>query len=97
MQRIAQLEQWVQGELRPDLTVLLDVPVELGMQRVETRGDRDRFEREQLDFFNRVRQTYLSRASQFPQQFQIVDASQSLQQVQQQITEILTNFINQNH
>ncbi len=96
MQRIAQLEQWVQGDLRPDLTVLLDVPVEVGMQRVETRGDRDRFEREQLDFFNRVRQTYLSRASQFPQQFQIVDASQSLEQVQQQITQILTSFINQN-
>lgn len=97
MQRISQLEQWVQGERRPDLTVLLDVPVEIGMQRVttreETQGQRDRFERERHSFFEKVRQTYLDRAQQYPEQFRIIDASQSLDKVQQQLREVLTAYI----
>ena len=99
MQRIAQLEQWVQGERRPDLTVLLDVPVEIGMQRIttreETKGQRDRFERERTAFFEKVRQTYLQRAREYPQQYRVIDASQSLENVQQQLQQVLTEYMSQ--
>jgi dTMP kinase len=97
VQRIAQLEQWVQGDRRPDLTLLLDVPVEIGMQRIstreETQGQKDRFERERSEFFDKVRQGYLDRATKFPQQFQIIDASQSLELVQQQLREAIDAYI----
>ncbi|KPJ94923.1 MAG: thymidylate kinase [Gammaproteobacteria bacterium SG8_11] len=100
MQRIAQLEQWVQGERRPDLTVLLDVPVDVGMQRVstreETQGQRDRFEREKHSFFEKVRQAYLDRARQYQNQYRIIDAAQSLSNVQQQLRDVLTVFIGEN-
>lgn len=84
-QRIATLEDWVQGELRPDLTLLLDLPVDVGMARAGERGELDRFEREQLAFFERVRQTYRDRAAAEPGRYQIIDAAQSIEQVQVQI------------
>lgn len=97
MKRIEQLEQWVQGTRRPDLTILLDVPIEIGMQRISTRettqGKRDRFERERMSFFDKVRQTYLARANLFSQQFRIIDASQSLENVQQQLHQVVTTFL----
>jgi dTMP kinase len=95
MQRIAQLEQWVQGELRPDLTLLLDLPVEQGLARANQRGDLDRFEQEQKDFFERVRNVYLERAQQFPRQFRIVDASRNIDEVRQQIHRQLDDFLQQ--
>jgi dTMP kinase len=95
MQRIAQLEQWVQGELRPDLTLLLDLPVEQGLARANQRGDLDRFEQEQKDFFERVRNVYLDRARQFPRQFHIVDASRNIDEVRQQIHRQLDEFLQQ--
>jgi len=61
-EKIARLEQWVQGGLRPDATILLDIPVEQGMQRVRQRGETDRFEQEKLPFFNRIRDAYLKLA-----------------------------------
>ncbi|HEX22028.1 MAG TPA: dTMP kinase [Chromatiales bacterium] len=88
--RIAVLEDWVQGELRPDLTLLLDLPVEVGMARAGQRGDLDRFEREQRDFFEHVRAAYLARAEQEPQRFRIIDASQDITGVQRQIDAVLT-------
>jgi dTMP kinase len=95
--RIEQLEQWVQGDRRPDLTILLDVPVEIGMQRISTRestqGERDRFERERLNFFEKVRQTYLARARQYAEQYRVIDASLSLENVQQQISDVLKRFV----
>jgi dTMP kinase len=90
--RIAQLEQLVQGDLRPDLTLLLDVPVEVGMARARQRGELDRFEQEQLSFFERVRQAYLKRAHAEPERFRIIDASQPLAQVQQQISRVMQEF-----
>ncbi len=89
VQRIAELEQWVQQGLRPDLTLLLDVPVEVGMQRVGQRGEKDRFEQEKEAFFQRVRQNYLAQAAADPARYRIVDASQSLEEVQRQIREFL--------
>ncbi len=94
-ERIAQLEQWVQGQLRPDLTLLLDLPVEQGLARAGQRGDLDRFEQEQTAFFERVRAAYLDRAQQFPQQYRIIDAAQDIDMVRAQIFQILTNFMEQ--
>jgi len=93
MQRIAELESWVQGNLRPDLTLLLDLPVEQGLARAGQRGELDRFEQEKASFFERVRQVYLERAEQFPQQYRIIDASKSIEEVRHQIFTALSNYV----
>lgn len=80
-QRIAALENWVQGSVRPDLVVMFDVPVELGMARARARSQLDRFEQEHTAFFEAVRATYLQRAAQNPQRYRVIDASGSLEQV----------------
>ncbi|MEO0368218.1 MAG: dTMP kinase [Pseudomonadota bacterium] len=90
---VADLESLVQGELRPDLTVLLDLPSELGEQRVGQRAQPDRFEQENLAFKQRVRQVYLDRSELHHQVIKRVDASKPLEQVQQQVTEIVKQFI----
>ena len=82
--RIAALEEWVQGGLRPDLTLLLDVPVDAGMSRIAGRGQRDRFEREDGEFFQRIRASYLQRAAAEPQRFRHIDATASVEQVSQE-------------
>ncbi len=79
--RIAILEEWLQGALRPDLTLLLDVPVEAGMSRIAGRGPPDRFEREDREFFQRIRDSYLQRAAAEPQRFRCIDASAPVKQV----------------
>ena len=73
-ERIAALESWVQGDLRPDLTLLLDVPVESGMTRIAGRGRPDRFESEEQAFFERIRTCYLDRAAAEPARFRSIDA-----------------------
>lgn len=90
---IANLESIVQGDLRPDLTLILDIPVEQGLQRAGERSEPDRFELEKADFFNRVRNAYLERAEQSPQQYVIIDASLSLPEVQEQIGSCLDTFL----
>jgi dTMP kinase len=87
--RIEVIENWVQGNLRPDLTLLLDIPVESGRERAGQRSAPDRFEQENNDFFGRVRAVYLARAAQGPGRIRIVDASQPLAQVEQQISVVL--------
>lgn len=76
---IAFLERFVQGDLRPDLTLLLDAPIEIGEARAAVRdhqrGESDRFEQERREFRERVRATYLERARAEPQRFIVVDAS----------------------
>jgi len=91
--RIAQLEQWVQGDLRPDLTFFLDLPVAQGLARAGERGEPDRFEREQIDFFERVRQGYLAQAERHSQRYRLVDASQPLEQVQAQLAAQLHDYL----
>lgn len=81
-ERIAILEQFVQGDLRPDLTLVFDLPVEVGLARAAARGKLDRFEQEQQSFFEAVRQTYLTRAAQAPERYRVLDAAQPLSQVQ---------------
>lgn len=91
--RIATLETLVQGHLRPDLTLLLDIPVEQGLARAGKRGELDRFEQEQLAFFERVRQSYLDRAQRYPQQYRVIDASLSIELVQQQLSQLLQSHL----
>ena len=86
---IARLEALVQGEFRPDITLLLDVPVEVGLARASKRGDLDRFEQEKVEFFERVRQAYLDMARQYTARYRVIDASQPLEQVQQQLELVL--------
>ena len=93
LQRIAALETWVQGERRPDLTLLLDLPVEVGLQRAGRRSTPDRFERQALTFFDRVRQGYLSLAASAPGRFRVIDAGQSLDQVSRQVTATIDAFL----
>ncbi len=82
------LAKWVHGNLRPDLTILLDAPVATGMNRAGQRGDPDRFEIERSEFFLRVRETYLGLAAAEPNRFVIVDATQDLDTVKQTIESI---------
>ena len=89
---IAELEILVQGSLRPDLTLILDIPVDIGLKRASARSDPDRFELEQVEFFERVRRGYLGIAEQDPDRCKLIDASQSLEQVQSQIANVLETF-----
>ncbi len=91
--RIATLESWVQGKLRPDLVFLFDAPVELGMRRAKGRGAMDRFEKEQTVFFERVREAYRKRAAADPDRYKIINAEHSLSEVQAQIGEVLKSYI----
>ena len=86
---ITQLENLVQGTLRPDLTLYLDVDVKVGLERARQRGDLDRFEHEQTDFFERVRQGYLDRVAGNPNAYAVIDAGQSLACVQKDILSVL--------
>jgi len=86
---VAVLEEFVHHDLQPDLTLLFDVTVEQGMQRVAGRGAADRFETESIRFFERVRNTYLERAAASPRRFSIIDAGQDLEQVWQQVKDVL--------
>jgi dTMP kinase len=83
--RIAVLEEWVQDGLRPDLTLLLDVPVEAGMARIAGRGQPDRFEREDGEFFQRIRASYLQRAVAEPRRFRQIDATAPVEQVSRSV------------
>lgn len=85
------LAKAVQGTLKPDLTLLLDAPIEIGLQRIRERTH-DHFEREGSEFFERVRGAYLARAAREPNRVKIVDASQSLERVEQQVLEQLDVF-----
>ena len=93
-ERIAVLENFVQQGLSPDLTLLLDMPKEAARQRLESRlRDRheqlDRFEQEQADFFQAVRDGYLARAEEAPERFAVIDAQYTLDKVQSQIRQVL--------
>jgi len=91
---IEQLDKMIVGDLYPDLTFLLDVPVELGLKRAEQRGNgKDRIEQEKVDFFTRVRDGYLQRAAQAPDRIKIINASETPDQVVAQITNILAGWI----
>lgn len=92
-QKIAALENWVQGTLRPDVTILLDAPVDIGMARASARGELDRFEQEKIAFFERVRRCYLDRAAAEPQRFVVINAARALDAVQRDVAAVAERLI----
>ncbi|MFC6631741.1 dTMP kinase [Microbulbifer taiwanensis] len=90
---IAQLEETVQGDLRPDRVLLLDLDPQVGLERAASTGAADRFESEQLAFFQRVRAAYRERAEAAPERYAVVDASRPLEQVQQQLQSELEKLL----
>ena len=93
MSKVSDLENLVQGSLRPDLTLILDIPVEIGMERVAGRGEFDRFESEQHEFFESVRQSYLELARAAPERYAVIDTCNSLEQVQSEVALILQRLL----
>ena len=96
LQDIATLEHWVQGDFRPDLTLLLDVPLEVSMARINQTREKDRFEQEEAEFFNRVRKVYLQRANEQLERYAVIDSSQSLEEVKNQIETVLDSHFGLN-
>ncbi|RLA48502.1 MAG: dTMP kinase [Gammaproteobacteria bacterium] len=94
---VRRLEELVQGSLRPDYTLLLDAPVSTGMARARGRGELDRFEQEAIDFFGRVRATYLQRAQHESGRYRIIDASVPLAEVQQQLLAVCQEILPEAH
>jgi len=89
LERIGELEQWTLQDFVPDMTFLLDLDVELGLSRVEQRGEKDRFEEEHKDFFNKVREIFSNRASKYPERIKLIDASKNIDETSSQIKKIL--------
>lgn len=92
VKKISDLEIWVQGELRPDLTIILDAPVEIGRARAGKRSAPDRIEKEKDDFFQRVREAYIELANRHPHRICLIDASLALVDVQKQIQKKLVDY-----
>ncbi|HIE55294.1 MAG TPA: dTMP kinase, partial [Chromatiaceae bacterium] len=92
-ERIRVLEQWVQKGTRPDLTLLLDLPVELGLERAGRRSSPDRFEKETHVFFRRVRTAYLELAKREPERIKVIDAARPLAEVEEEILGVLQGFV----
>jgi len=86
------LEQWVQEDLQPDMTLLFDVPVEISIARLAGARSPDKFERESAEFFTKIRNAYLQRASQNPQRFRVIDASKPLEEVAKAVKDIIATI-----
>ncbi len=87
--KIAELERWVQGSLKPDLTLILDVPLEVARERIESGRDKDRFELEDAAFFERTRAVYLQRAAAAPERYAVIDSSRERPAVRAEIESVL--------
>jgi dTMP kinase len=85
LDRIAKLEEWVLGDFQPDLTLLLDISVEIGMTRIEARAAKDRIELEERAFFERVRSVFISRSEAFPKRIKLIDASGTINEIHEKI------------
>lgn len=90
--KLEQLERWVQDDLQPDLTLLFDIPIEVARQRLASNASLDRFELEQGEFFERVRQAYLARATKMPQRFIVIQAEKSISEVKQKLSEVISTL-----
>ena len=95
LETIDRLADWVHGDIWPDLTILLDAPVEIGMQRASKRSSPDRFEQERHDFFQRVRACYLELAAREPRRFAVIDTTQPLAEVKSEVITLTRQLIGQ--
>lgn len=91
-EKIEALESWVQGRLRPDLTILLDVPLEVSLARIESSREKDRFEQEDAAFFERVRDAYFERSKLVPERYAVVNSNREKIEVKQDIEHILNRL-----
>ena len=92
LERLTVLEQWVQGDFQPDLTVLFDVPVPVALKRITGMRVADRFEQEQAAFFERVRAAYQQRAAGFPARMRQVAGDQSLDLIRKALQDIVLSI-----
>ena len=90
--KLEQLEQWTHGDLQPDLTLLFDIPIEVARARLSNNVSLDKFEREQGEFFDKVRQAYLARVAKNPDRYAVIRAEKSLNEVQHQLLDILATI-----
>ncbi|MDJ0910557.1 MAG: dTMP kinase [Woeseiaceae bacterium] len=93
MERVNELADWVLKDLSPDLTVLLDAPVDVAMTRTDRRGDHDRLDSEKADFYTRVRQCYLDLAAGEPERFAVVDAAGTIDEVSAAIDAVTNSLL----
>ena len=91
--KISQLETLVQGDLRPDYTLLFDLPPEIGMERVRGTRELDRIEQETTDFFTKVRNGYLEMTKKEPKRYRVINAALSEDEVQKQLTTVMTAIL----
>ncbi len=92
LQKLAALEQWVHPHLQPDLTLLFDVPLDVARARLDATRTLDKFEQEKADFFAATRAEYLRRAAEFPQRFRIIDSTQAIAVIQEQLRDIIAGL-----
>ncbi len=92
LDRIAELEDWVLGDFKPDLTLLLDVSVEVGMARIESRAAKDRIELEEREFFERVRSIFIRRSETFPERIKLIDASGAVDDIHSKIRALIDSL-----
>lgn len=88
-EKLEQLERWVQGDLQPDLTLLFDIPVEVARQRLSNNVLLDKFEQEQSDFFEKVRNAYLARSQKNPARFAIIRAEKTPDEVKASLEKVI--------
>lgn len=92
--RVATLEEWVHGNLQPDLTFLFDAPLDVARERLERSTDHpDKFEREQNEFFAKVRGAYLQRAARFPARIKVIDSARSIAEIQAELAAYLASLV----
>lgn len=90
--KLSILEQWVQQDLQPDLTLLFDVTLEVSRQRLSRNASLDRFEQEKQDFFQRVRDAYLKRAAQFPERIRVIDSGRTLNEIHVDLEDVISSI-----
>ena len=91
-EQIAEMERWVQGDLQPDLTIILDVPLEVALERIERSREKDRFEREGSGFYAAVRDVYLQRATSNSQRYVVINSNRDKEIVKQEIHAVLNQL-----
>ena len=92
LDRISKLEDWVLGAFKPDLTLLLDISVDIGMTRIEARDIKDRIEQEERAFFERVRSVFINRSKLYPDRIKLINADRSIEKIQNQIQLLLESL-----
>ena len=92
MDKLAVLENWVHPDLQPDLTLLFDVPLEVARARLDAAREPDKFEQEKSDFFAATREAYLGRAKQYPERFRLIDSTQSIENIQEELQKLLATI-----